>query len=87
MELDQCPLTSDERQRMIAKAAYFRSLDRSQQSHPVEDWLAAEKEVEESIQDYCNMRPTQKKMADYQRWGLFNTAIGWWQRFKSRIIN
>ena len=87
MEIDQCPLTSDEKHRMVARTAYFRSLNRSHEIDPVEDWLAAEEEVEESIRNFCNIRPPQKKMVDYQRWGLLNTVVGWWQRFKSRILN
>jgi hypothetical protein len=85
MKLDQCPLTSNEKQRMIAKAAYFRYLNRDHEYDPVEDWLAAEEEVEKSVNNFCDIRPPQKEMVHYQSWGLFNTAVGWWQRFKSRI--
>ena len=70
---------------MIAKAAYFRSLNRAQENDPVKDWLAAEEEVEKSVNNFCDIRPPQKKMIYYQSWGLFNTVVEWWQLFKTRI--
>lgn len=41
------PIGAEERQRMIAQAAYYRAEHRNfEPGHEVEDWLAAEKEVE-----------------------------------------
>jgi hypothetical protein len=39
-------VTPEERRRMVAEAAYFRALDRGfQGGDPVDDWLAAEREI------------------------------------------
>ncbi len=41
------PISAEERKKMIEKAAYFRAEQRNfEPGHEVEDWLAAEKEVE-----------------------------------------
>jgi hypothetical protein len=43
-------VSSQERYSMIAEAAYFRAAERNfQGGDPVEDWLAAEKEIDEKI--------------------------------------
>ncbi|MGA9032294.1 MAG: DUF2934 domain-containing protein [Sulfuricaulis sp.] len=40
------PVSSNERQRMIAEAAYFRAMQRGfNGGDPVDDWLVAEREV------------------------------------------
>lgn len=43
-------VSADERRRMIAEAAYYRALDRKfQGGDPVDDWLAAEHEVNQRL--------------------------------------
>jgi hypothetical protein len=39
-------VTGEQRQRMIAEAAYFRAQRRGFQGNPLEDWLAAEAEID-----------------------------------------
>ena len=40
------PISSEERQRMIAEAAYFRAMQRGfNDGDPVNDWLVAEREI------------------------------------------
>ena len=44
------PAVVEDRQSMIAKAAYFHALRRNfEPGHDVEDWLAAEKEVDQFL--------------------------------------
>jgi len=43
-------ISTDERQRMIAEAAYFRALERGfAGGDPVDDWLAAEREISRAL--------------------------------------
>jgi hypothetical protein len=42
-------LAPEERQRMIAEAAYFRALQRGFGGDPVADWLVAEREIDERL--------------------------------------
>ena len=42
-------VSPEERQRMIAEAAYFRALQRGFGGDPVADWLAAEREIDERL--------------------------------------
>lgn len=50
---DREPLiSSEERQRMIAEAAYFRAMQRGFDSgDPVDDWLVAEREINRQLPD------------------------------------
>ena len=44
------PVTGEERLRRIAEAAYFRALNRRfQNGDTVDDWLAAEREIDASL--------------------------------------
>jgi len=68
MKLHQCPLTADEKDRMIAQAAYYRYEQRSGTGgDSVEDWLAAEAEVEKHLKDSCQPKPQTQAHAAYQR--------------------
>lgn len=68
MKLHECPLTADEKNRMIAQAAYYRYEKRGGTGgDSVEDWLAAEAEVEEHLRDSCQPKPQTHARAAYQR--------------------
>lgn len=68
MELHQCPLTADEKNRMIAQAAYYRYEKRGRTGgYSVEDWLAAEEEVEKHLRDSCQPKPQTQALAAYRR--------------------
>ena len=68
MKLYQCRLTVDEKNRMIAQAAYYRYKRRGgTSSDSVEDWLAAEAEVEKHLRDICQPTPPKQAIAAYQR--------------------
>jgi hypothetical protein len=43
-------ISSEERQRMIAEAAYFRAMQRGfNGGNPVDDWLVAEREINRQL--------------------------------------
>ena len=54
MELAKCPLTMDEKTKMIADAAFFRSENASRDKGPVANWLEAEKEIEAAVAALCS---------------------------------
>ena len=84
MKLDQCPVTSDEKQRMVAEAAYFRFANRNfTGGDPVEDWVTAEADIENSLKVFCSVKPQRKALADYQRMGLVETVEKWFHRLAS----
>jgi len=86
MNLHQCPITEEEKRHMIAEAAYFRSFEPGfDRNNPLEDWLAAEAEVENSLQEICQAGPRRKTIADYHRLGLLPGALRWINRLKTRI--
>jgi hypothetical protein len=81
MNLDQCPVTSDEKQRMVAEAAYFRFANRNfTGGDPVEDWVTAEADIENSLKVFCSVKPQRKTLADYQRIGVVETVEKWFHR-------
>jgi len=66
MKLDQCPLTAEEKNRMIAQEAYYRYEKRGVTGgDAVEDWLAAEIEIEKHLKDYCQAKPQKRNRAIY----------------------
>jgi len=85
MQLNQCPITRDEKRRMIAEAAYFHSCSRqSSGSDPIGDWLAAEADIERSLTKHCAAGTRRKKLEDYHRVGLVSAAERWWHRMTFR---
>jgi hypothetical protein len=81
MNLDQCPVTSDEKQRMVAEAAYFRFANRNfTGGDPVADWVTAEADIENSLKVFCSVKPQRKALADYQRIGVVETVEKWFHR-------
>ena len=86
MKLDQCPLTNDEKQRMIAEAAYFRFANRKFTSgDPVKDWFTAEADIEKSLKVFCGVKPQRKALVDYQRTGFVETVEKWFHRLTSWV--
>lgn len=86
MNLDRCPMTMDEKHRMIAEAAYLRAAGRNfSGSDRLGDWLAAESAVNHSLSAFCEDATRRKSLAHYHRVGLISTAGRWWQRMKTRI--
>ena len=85
MKLDYCPVSRDEKQRMIATAAYFRFVKKGDaNSDPLADWLAAEAEVERSLQTECRRDLPFTKMHRSPRAGLLDTVTGWMYRVTTR---
>lgn len=68
MKLHQCPRTADEKNRMVAQAAYYRYEKRGVTGgDPVDDWLAAEAEFEKYLKDFCQPQPQKQGFGAYQR--------------------
>lgn len=85
MKMSQCPVTPEEKQRMIAHAAYFRSAQRGfANTDPLEDWLAAEAEIEASLRVDCSIRRADASSATRQGAGCLNAITAWWQRKRHR---
>jgi Protein of unknown function (DUF2934) len=53
MDLQKCPLTDEEKHRMIAEAAFFKSQKRATPGDPMADWLGAERELEDALTAFC----------------------------------
>ncbi|MGB5422924.1 MAG: DUF2934 domain-containing protein [Desulfobacterales bacterium] len=86
MKLDQCPVTSDEKQRMVAEAAYFRFENRNfTGGDPVEDWVTAEADIENSLKVFCSAKTQRKALTDYQRSGFVETVEKWFLRLTSWV--
>ena len=84
MKLDQCPLTNDEKQRMVAEAAYFRFANRNFTSgDSVKDGVTAEAAIENSLNVFCGVKPQRKALVDYQRSGFVETVEKWFLRLTS----
>ncbi len=55
ISLKSQPVSSEERQRMIAEAAYFRAMQRGfDGGDPMDDWLIAEREINKLLSDGAN---------------------------------
>jgi hypothetical protein len=85
MKTDPCYISQDEKQRMIANAAYFRAV-RGGLGHtdPVEDWLAAEAQIEKTLQTDCRREFPYFKKNRGQRAGLLDAVTGWMYRVTTR---
>ncbi len=60
--------TPEERHRMIAAAAYFRAEKRGFNGQdPVNDWLAAEAEIDQSLKHLRDGEPRKQERAAYER--------------------
>lgn len=68
MKKKQLVPTPDQKQRMIAEAAYFRAEKRGfAGGNPVEDWFSAEVEIEESLKARRKAEPQNQELAAYER--------------------
>jgi len=67
MDIQKCPLTNEEKNSMIAEAAYFRSRNRDYPGDPLADWLGAESEVEDALAAYCRSENQEQEFSAYQR--------------------
>jgi hypothetical protein len=67
MEVQKCPLTHEEKNTMIAEAAYLRSEKRGHAGDPVEDWLAAESDLEDALAEFCRSGRHEHDLSAYQR--------------------
>lgn len=86
MNLNRCPINHDEKRQMIAEAAYLRASGRDfTDNDPLGDWLAAESDIEQSLQIYCASTIERKPLEQYHRVGLVPLAGRWWQHLKNRI--
>ena len=69
MDIQKCPLTSAEKNSMIAEAAFLRSRKRDYPGDPLADWLAAEAEIEEALAACCQSENQDYEFSAYQRIG------------------
>ena len=85
MKTDPCDISQDEKQRMIANAAYFRAV-RGGLGHtdPVKDWLAAEAEIEKTFQADCHREIPFAKRRRGQGASLLDALTGWMYRVTTR---
>ena len=68
MKKEQLAPTSDQKHRMIEEAAYFRAERRGfTGGDPVEDWVSAEVEIEESLRTLRKAEPQNQELAAYER--------------------
>jgi hypothetical protein len=85
MKREHCPVSRDEKQRMIATAAYYRFVKKGgSKSDPLADWLAAEAEIEKALQNDCRRGFPFVKMRRSQGAGLFDAVTGWMYRVTTR---
>jgi hypothetical protein len=71
---------------MIAEAAYLRASGRNfTDNDPLGDWLAAESDIEQSLQMFCASITGRKPLEQYHRVGLVPLAERWWQHLKNWI--
>jgi Protein of unknown function (DUF2934) len=67
MNLDKCPLTDEEKHKMIAEAAFLRSRQRAFPGDPVADWLMAEAELNDALATYCRSEHGERELPVYHR--------------------
>jgi hypothetical protein len=85
MNTDPCRISADEKQRMIANAAYFRAVRTGLgRTDPVQDWLAAEAEVEKALQKDCRRSLSFAKKIRTRQAGLLDAVTGWMYRVTTR---
>lgn len=85
MRTDPCRISHGEKQRMIANAAYFRAIQKGfGNTDPVEDWLAAEAEIEKSLQNDCRQGLPFTKNTQNHHAGLLDAVTGWMYRVTTR---
>ena len=59
---------ADQKRRMIAEAAYFRAQERGfANSDPVQDWLAAEAEIDEHLEKLSDRELQNQELAAYEK--------------------
>ncbi len=64
MKIDRCPFTADEKNRMIAQAAYYRYEKRGRgDGDSTKDWREAESEIKKQINEFC--LPTPRKLGEF----------------------
>jgi hypothetical protein len=85
MKTDPCRISQDEKQRMIANAAYFRAVRMGLgNTDPMADWLAAEAEIENAIKTGCRRSLSFPQKNRSQRAGLLDAVTGWMYRVTTR---
>lgn len=53
MEIEKCPLTLDEKNKMILETAYYKYKNHNHGKDPMDDWLVAENEIEDALAESC----------------------------------
>jgi hypothetical protein len=68
MENQLYPYSTGQKRRMVAEAAYYRAQKRGfANSDPVEDWLVAEAEIDEYLENLCNHETQNQEIAAYEK--------------------
>ena len=68
MENQLHPYSADQKRRMIAEAAYYRAEKRGfANSDPVQDWLAAEAEIDEYFEKLSGYETQSQELAAYEK--------------------
>lgn len=67
MDIQKCPLTDEEKNNMIAEAAFLRAEKRDFPGDPVVDWLAAETEIEDALAACCRSKDQAQDYSAYRR--------------------
>jgi hypothetical protein len=87
MKTDPCAVSHDDKNRMIANAAYFRAARRGfGKTDPLDDWLAAEAEIEAFLQTGCIKSPAEPKPPVRGQTGLIGAVSDWWHRRMPRAV-
>ena len=67
MNIEKCPLSNEEKQRMVAEAAFLESEKREGPADPVADWLSAEAQINDALDASCRSAPSQEESSAYRR--------------------
>jgi hypothetical protein len=67
MNLAKCPLTDEERHKMVAESAFLKSRQRDFPGDPMADWLRAEAELNDALAAYCSLEDVKQDLSVYNR--------------------
>ncbi|MDA8137910.1 MAG: DUF2934 domain-containing protein [Desulfobacteraceae bacterium] len=67
MIIDKCPLSEEEKLKMIAEAAFLKSRQRDFEGDPVADWLSAEAELHDALAAKCRLEQEEQAFSAYHR--------------------
>ena len=67
MDIQKCPLTNEEKNNMIAEAAFLKAQKKDYPGDVLADWLVTEAQMEEDLAAYCRSDHQQQEYPACQR--------------------